>query len=66
MRIVTVSGTDLFHLAALYLGDASQWFRIAEANGNLKETYITGIQDIRIPGKITGGAGDGLPFDELR
>lgn len=30
---ITVAGGDLFRLAAQYLGDSTQWNRIAQANG---------------------------------
>ncbi|HQT62776.1 MAG: hypothetical protein B7Z75_14435 [Acidocella sp. 20-57-95] len=33
MATVTVNGGNLFALAARYLGDATQWIRIAQLNG---------------------------------
>ena len=33
LRAITVRGGDLFELALTYLGDATQWERIADLNG---------------------------------
>ena len=33
LRTITVKGGDLFDLALTYLGDATQWERIADLNG---------------------------------
>ena len=33
MNSATVSNTNLFAVAATYLGDATQWVRIAQLNG---------------------------------
>jgi hypothetical protein len=32
MQTITVTGTSLYALAAKYLGDATQWLRIAQQN----------------------------------
>jgi nucleoid-associated protein YgaU len=48
MRSVTVAGGNLYQIAALYLGDATQWNRIAQAN-NLLDPVITGIATLQIP-----------------
>jgi nucleoid-associated protein YgaU len=33
MQTITVNGGNLFQIAAQYLGDATQWIRIAMQNG---------------------------------
>jgi nucleoid-associated protein YgaU len=48
MRTIVVSGGDLFHLALKYLGDATQWSRIAQANGIL-DPQIAGVVTLKIP-----------------
>lgn len=56
-QLVKVIGGNLFELAAIYYGDASQWSLIAEANG-LTDPMIIGVQDILIPplnNQDTGG-----------
>lgn len=48
MRVVTVAGGDLFKLAAQYLGDATQWLRIARMN-NLSDPQLSGVVTLTIP-----------------
>jgi hypothetical protein len=48
MQTVTVSGTTLFHVAAAYLNDATQWVRIAQQN-NLTDPMIYGVTTLVIP-----------------
>jgi hypothetical protein len=48
MRVITVVGGDLFRVAADELGDATQWIRIAQANG-LAYTMLSGVTSLRIP-----------------
>jgi hypothetical protein len=48
MQIVTVIGGDLFHLAATYLGDATQATRIAQQN-NLTDFLLAGQVTLTIP-----------------
>ena len=48
MRIVSVSGSDLFRVALAELGDATQWIRIAQLNG-LSDPVISGVVTLRIP-----------------
>jgi L-ascorbate metabolism protein UlaG (beta-lactamase superfamily) len=56
-QTITVTGTDLFHLAAQYLGDATQWIRIAQQNG-LSDPVITGAPvQIVIPDVDTAATG---------
>ena len=55
--IVTVSGGDMYRLALQYLGDGTQWNRIAQANG-LLDPVITGTVTLKIPAPnslLTGG-----------
>lgn len=47
-RIVTVAGGNLFALAAQYLGDATKWYQIAQANG-LSDPMLTGVVKLVIP-----------------
>ena len=57
MQTITVAGGNLFALAAQYLGDATQWIRIAQLN-DLPDPMITGLVTLRIPDpdpNATGG-----------
>lgn len=58
MRIITVAGGNLYQLALVYLGDAAQWNRIAQANG-LIDPVITGIATLKIP-SVDPNAGGGI------
>jgi len=46
---IVVTGTDLFTLAAQYLGDATQWIRIAQINGNIIDPFISNLTTLTIP-----------------
>ena len=51
---VTVASTDMFTLAASYLGDATQWNRIASANHYLNsdgfvDPFIDIVAQLTIP-----------------
>ena len=48
MRTITVTGGNLFQVAAQQLGDATQWIRIAQANG-LSDPILTGMVTLNIP-----------------
>lgn len=48
MQTVTVVGGNLYAMAAQYLGDATQWIRIAQQNG-LTDPQIQGIATLTIP-----------------
>jgi hypothetical protein len=50
LRIVRVSNTTLFDVAAQYLGDWQQWKRIQDLNG-LSDIWIVKITELKIPGK---------------
>lgn len=51
-----VVGEDLFAIAAHHLGDASQWYRIAQLN-KLTDPWITAPVDLRLPNRIKAGNG---------
>jgi nucleoid-associated protein YgaU len=55
---VTVAGGNLFALAAEYLGDATQWIRIAQANG-LRDPVLVGVVTLLVP-PVNTAAGGGL------
>lgn len=53
---VTPADLTLFHIAARYLGDATQWVRIAELNG-VTSPAITYSQQLEIPAVDTTATG---------
>lgn len=63
-RSVTVSGTDLFRVAAENLGDASQWWRVARLNG-MSSPDVPGVRTLLIPDPARG-LGDGIPAPDQR
>jgi nucleoid-associated protein YgaU len=54
---ITVAGGNLFQLAAQYLGDGTQWNRIAALNG-LADPVLTGTVTLKIP-PYDANAGNG-------
>jgi nucleoid-associated protein YgaU len=58
MQTVTTAGGNLYALALQYLGDATQWNRIAELNG-LIDPMLTGIVTLQIP-SVDPSAGGGI------
>jgi nucleoid-associated protein YgaU len=58
MRSVVAVGGDLYHLALQYLGDGTQWNRIAQAN-NLLDPVIVGTVTLQIP-SVNPNAGGGI------
>lgn len=56
-RVVQVAGGNLFDLAATYLGDATQWNRIAALNG-LWDPFLSGVTSLKIP-PVSSAAGNG-------
>ena len=46
--MVTVVVGNLFAIAAQYLGDATQWIRIAQANG-LRDPVLSGVVTLALP-----------------
>lgn len=57
-RMVSVSGTTLFQVAAERLGDATQWYRIAQLNG-LSDPWIGPITELQLPDALQSGNGNG-------
>lgn len=48
MKTITVSGTNLFRIAAVQLGDAMQWVAIARYN-RIRDPMISVLTTIVIP-----------------
>lgn len=57
LKVIQVAGGNLFAIAALELGDATQWNRIARLNG-LSDPMITGVATLTIP-PVDSNAGNG-------
>lgn len=55
---ITVVGGDLFHIASAWLGDATQWIRIAQLN-NLKDPQLSGVTILALPA-VDPAAGGGI------
>lgn len=53
MRTITVAGGNLYRIALDYLGDATQWNRIWEANaatlGSRPDPILRGVATLAIP-----------------
>jgi hypothetical protein len=58
MQVVTVTGGNLFQLAAVYLDDATQWVRIAALN-NILDPFLQGVVTLNIP-DVDPSAGGGI------
>jgi nucleoid-associated protein YgaU len=58
MQTITVASGTLFQVAATYLGDATQWVRIAAANG-LSDPWLDGLVTLTIP-DVDPTAGGGI------
>ena len=56
-RMITVSGTNLFAVAAQQLGDATQWNRIAKLNAIL-DPFISSLTVLKLP-PVNATAGNG-------
>lgn len=56
MQTITVTGGNLYQLAAQYLGDATQWNRIAEVNG-LLDPVLSGVVTLKIPAQNPNAGG---------
>lgn len=48
MQIITIAGGNLFRIAAEYLGDATQWIRIAQLN-DITDPMLIGLVTLKIP-----------------
>jgi nucleoid-associated protein YgaU len=55
---IVVVGGDLFRVALQYLGDATQWSRIAALNG-LDDPILQGMVNLTLPA-VDRSAGGGL------
>lgn len=58
MQTIQVAGGNLFRVAAAYLGDATQWIRIAQLNG-LSDPMLSGPVTLRLPA-VDKNAGGGV------
>jgi hypothetical protein len=58
MQQLTLAGGNLFQVAALHLGDATQWLRIAQLNG-LTDPMLSGVVTLLIP-PVNPSAGGGI------
>ena len=58
MTKITVSGGNLFHIAAVQLGDAMQWINIARAN-SIADPMLSGETQLVIPVSLPAFA-DGI------
>jgi nucleoid-associated protein YgaU len=56
MQIIQVAGGNLFRLALTYLGDATQWVRIAQLN-KISDPMLVGVQTLSIPDPNPGAGG---------
>lgn len=56
---ITVAGGNLFAIAAQYLGDATQWIRIAQLN-EIADPVLVGVTTLAIP-PADPNAGGGVP-----
>ena len=61
MFTVTVASGTLFEVAALYLGDATQWNRIAWLN-SIADPWLSGLTTLQIPDQ-NSSAGGGVGFE---
>lgn len=57
VKTITVAGGNLFQIAAQYLGDSTQWNRIAALNG-LTDPFLAGPVTLEIPA-VDASAGNG-------
>ena len=57
VRKVWASGVTLFDVAAAELGDATQWYRVAQMNG-ITDPWIVGPVELKIP--ETGASNGGI------
>jgi hypothetical protein len=57
VQSIQVAGGNLFQIAAQYLGNATQWNRIAELNG-LTDPFLAGPVTLSMP-PVSASAGNG-------
>ncbi len=58
MQVIMVTGGNLFQIAAQYLGDATQWVRIAQLN-DITDPWLSGLVTLNLP-DIDASAGGGI------
>jgi L-ascorbate metabolism protein UlaG (beta-lactamase superfamily) len=58
MQTIQVAGGNLYRVAAQYLGDATQWIRIAQLN-SLSDPMLSGVVTLRLP-EVDAQAGGGV------
>lgn len=58
MQVIMVTGGNLFQIAAQYLGDATQWVRIAQLN-DISDPWLSGLVTLNLP-DIDASAGGGI------
>lgn len=56
MQTIQVAGGNLYRIAMVYLGDATQWVRIAQLNG-LTDPMLSGTMTLRIPSRDASAGG---------
>jgi nucleoid-associated protein YgaU len=60
MRTIIVASGTLFAVAAQYLGDATQWNRIASLN-SIQDPWLSGLTTLEIPDlDLTASGGVGI------
>jgi hypothetical protein len=52
-QVTEQPGTTLFHVAAKYLGDASQWSRLALIN-DIQDPYLSEATTLNLPAILIG------------
>ena len=58
LRVIAVTGGSLFQIALDYLGDATQWVRIAQLNA-LSDPMLQGLVTLQLP-EVDATAGGGI------
>ena len=58
MQTIQVAGGNLYRIAMVYLGDATQWVRIAQLNG-IVDPMLNGTVTLAIP-DVNPRAGGGV------
>jgi hypothetical protein len=56
MQTIQVAGGNLFRVAMVYLGDATQWVRIAQING-ISDPMLSGTVTLKIPDRNPNAGG---------
>ena len=56
MRTIQVAGGNLYRIAMDYLGDATQWIRIAQLNG-IDDPMLNGTVTLTIPARDPNAGG---------